>query len=206
MFFASDNGAAYRDALFNHSGPLRGYKRDMYEGGIRTPAIARWPGRIKPGVVSDQVWAFWDVLPTLAELTGQKPPAGLDGVSVLPALLEGKPSSTRRCTGSSTNAGSTRPPGSATGRRSANGVKRADRAVRPQGRPRGGRDVAAEHPDVVQQFVDFLKSARTESKLWPIRDKPATTKAAIKAGKKAAKTIQPNQANDAGDGYCSADS
>src|SRR5262249_45487097 len=42
VFFTSDNGAAYRDALFNHSGPLRGYKRDMYEGGIRTPLIARW--------------------------------------------------------------------------------------------------------------------------------------------------------------------
>ncbi|HEY1377879.1 MAG TPA: arylsulfatase, partial [Gemmataceae bacterium] len=91
VVFASDNGAAYRDKLFNHSGPLRGYKRDMYEGGIRTPAIARWPGRIKPGTVSEQVWAFWDVLPTLADLTGQPVPANLDGVSILPAVLDGKP-------------------------------------------------------------------------------------------------------------------
>src|SRR5262245_5023595 len=91
VIFASDNGAAWRDKVFRHSGPLRGYKRDMYEGGIRTPAIARWPGRIKPGTASDQVWAFWDVLPTLADLTGQPVPRGLDGVSVLPALLDGKP-------------------------------------------------------------------------------------------------------------------
>ena len=95
----------------------------MYEGGIRTPAIARWPGRIKPGVVSDQVWAFWDVLPTLAELAGQPPPRGprrrLDPARA--ARTAGR-SSTRRCTGSSTSAGSTRRPGSATGRRSSNGL------------------------------------------------------------------------------------
>src|SRR5581483_9872022 len=77
VFFCSDNGAAWKDATFHHSGSLRGYKRDMYEGGLRTPMIARWPGRIAPGTVSDQVWAFWDLLPTMAALTGQKAPAGL---------------------------------------------------------------------------------------------------------------------------------
>src|SRR3954449_2645772 len=86
VIFASDNGAAYNDELFHHSGPLRGRKRDMYEGGLRTPGIARWPGTIKPGVVSEQVWSFADVLPTLADLTGQSKPAGLDGISILPVL------------------------------------------------------------------------------------------------------------------------
>ena len=64
----------------------------MYEGGIRTPAIARWPGKIPAGKVSDQVWAFCDFLPTMAALTGQTIPAGLvlDGISILPVLLEGK--------------------------------------------------------------------------------------------------------------------
>src|SRR4051812_1411807 len=90
VFFASDNGAAYSDALFKHSGSLRGHKRDMYEGGIRTPAIARWPGKIKAGVESRQVWAFWDFLPTMAELTGRPVPSDLDGISILPALLEGR--------------------------------------------------------------------------------------------------------------------
>ena len=92
VFFASDNGGPYADQLFHHNGPLRGRKRDMYEGGIRTPAIARWPGKIPAGTVSDQVWAFCDFLPTMAALTGQTIPAGLvpDGVSILPVLLGGK--------------------------------------------------------------------------------------------------------------------
>src|SRR4029078_4005896 len=90
VFFSSDNGAVYRDKVFNHSGPLRGYKRDMYEGGLRSPSIARWPGRIKAGLVRDQVWGFWDLMPTLAELTGQKLASKTDGVSILPALLTGR--------------------------------------------------------------------------------------------------------------------
>src|SRR4029453_11091491 len=75
VVFNSDNGAVYRDSTFNHSGPLRGFKRDMYEGGIRSPSIARWPGHIKAGAVSEQVGAFWDLMPTLAELTAHAAPA-----------------------------------------------------------------------------------------------------------------------------------
>ena len=119
VFFASDNGGAYADKLFNHSGPLRGRKRDMYEGGIRTPAIARWPGKIKPGVVSDQVWAFCDFLPTMAALTGQKVPPARSGRHLdppRPARRAGR-SSIRRSTRSSTSAASTRGHASATGRR-----------------------------------------------------------------------------------------
>lgn len=91
VFFASDNGAhseGGHDAnVFNSSGPLRGIKRDMYEGGIRVPMIARWPGRIEPGRVSDQPWAFWDLMPTWAELAGVEPPRGVDGISMAPAIL-----------------------------------------------------------------------------------------------------------------------
>jgi arylsulfatase A-like enzyme len=87
VMFNSDNGAVYRDTTFNHSGPLRGFKRDMYEGGIRSPSIARWPGKVKAGATSEQVWAFWDVMPTLGELVGQKSPADIDGVSVLSGWL-----------------------------------------------------------------------------------------------------------------------
>src|SRR5581483_990819 len=57
------------------------------EGGIRVPMIARWPGQIAAGTVSDQVWAFWDFLPTAAELAGAKPPADMDGISMVPALV-----------------------------------------------------------------------------------------------------------------------
>ena len=135
VVFASDNGAAYRDAVFNHSGPLRGYKRDLYEGGIRTPAIARWPGRIKPGAVSDQVWAFWDVLPTLAELVGQKPPPGLDGVSVLPALLDGKPVEHPPLYWEFHERGFDQAARIGDWKAVRNGKERTDRTVRPGGRP-----------------------------------------------------------------------
>jgi arylsulfatase A-like enzyme len=74
IFFTSDNGphdeGGAKAAFFNGSGPLRGIKRSMYEGGIRVPMIVRWPGQIKAGTVSDFPWAFWDFLPTAAEIAG----------------------------------------------------------------------------------------------------------------------------------------
>src|ERR1051325_826903 len=91
VFFASDNGPHKEGGVdpkfFQSSGKLRGIKRDLYEGGIRVPMIVRWPGKIKPGQVSDQVWAFWDFLPTAAEIAGAKTPEKIDGISMLPTLL-----------------------------------------------------------------------------------------------------------------------
>jgi len=89
VFFASDHGPDYDvgNRLFQSNGPLRGIKRDLYEGGIRVPMIVRWPGKIPGGITSDQIWAFWDFLPTAAEIAGTVPPTGIDGVSVLPSLL-----------------------------------------------------------------------------------------------------------------------
>jgi arylsulfatase A-like enzyme len=90
IIFSSDNGphreGGHDPHFFDSNGPLRGIKRDLYEGGIRVPFIAHWAGRIKPGV-TEQAIAFWDVLPTLAEIAGQPAPAGIDGISFLPALL-----------------------------------------------------------------------------------------------------------------------
>jgi arylsulfatase A len=90
VFFTSDNGGAMRlhgDDYFQSYAGFRGNKQEMYEGGIRVPMIARWPGRIAAGKVSSFAWMFQDALPTLAEIGGCKPPAGIDGVSVLPTLL-----------------------------------------------------------------------------------------------------------------------
>lgn len=90
VMFASDNGPHLEGGAdpdyFNSNGPLRGYKRDMYDGGIRTAFIVKWPGKVKPGSVSDHVSAFWDVLPTLAEISGSVIPDGVDGISFLPEL------------------------------------------------------------------------------------------------------------------------
>ena len=90
VIFSSDNGphkeAGGDPAFFNSAGPLRGVKRDLYEGGIRVPMIVRWPGKVKPGTVSNHVSAFWDFMPTAAALAGTTPPK-TDGISFLPTLL-----------------------------------------------------------------------------------------------------------------------
>jgi arylsulfatase A-like enzyme len=89
VIFTSDNGAGHKTGLplFHGTGPFRGAKGEVYEGGLRVPMIVRWPGRVAPGSVSDVPWAFWDFLPTAADLAGAKPPQGIDGVSILPVLL-----------------------------------------------------------------------------------------------------------------------
>ncbi len=86
-FFCSDNGASSNwDGIFDSLGPFRGRKGDLYEGGIRVPMIAHWPGHIPKGV-SDAPWYFADFLPTAASISGTEPAGGVDGANVLPALL-----------------------------------------------------------------------------------------------------------------------
>jgi len=169
VFFCSDNGAAQRWAgRFDSSGRLRGRKRDIYEGGIRTPMIVRWPGNVAAGTTNDFPWYFADVLPTLAELAGVQVPDGLDGISVLPSIL-GKPESKERFL---------------YWEFFENGFKQAVRwkdwkAVRMvPGEPLELYDmmtdesetnnIASEHPDVVVKFETYLQGARTESINWPL--------------------------------------
>ena len=94
VIFTSDNGphqeGKHDPAFFHSGGPLRGIKRDLYEGGIRVPWLARWPGKIQPARTSEAQITFWDFLPTAAELTGARLPSRADGISFLPALM-GKP-------------------------------------------------------------------------------------------------------------------
>lgn len=93
VVFTSDNGPhkeggpQYDPNFFQAGGPLRGIKRSLTDGGIRVPFIARWPGKIKPGSVSDHVGYLGDFLATAAELAGASPPANLDSISLVPALL-----------------------------------------------------------------------------------------------------------------------
>ena len=90
IMFVSDNGPHHEGGadpdFFHSSGGLRGIKRDLYEGGIRVPMVARWVGTIPAGRVSYHEWAHWDMLPTLTELAGAKTPAGIDGMSMARAL------------------------------------------------------------------------------------------------------------------------
>ena len=177
IFFSSDNGPHKEGGadpkFFHSSGPLRGYKRDLYEGGIRVPMIVRWPGHVKAGQVSDLVCGFQDFLPTAAELAGATAPAHLDGLSLVPTLL-GKGGQKRH--------------EFLYWEFHERGFKQAVRmgdwkAVRL--RPDGPldlydlktdigetRNVAAEHPDVGAKITAYLKTARTESAAFPIRPAP----------------------------------
>lgn len=174
VFFTSDNGPHKEggaDPKFLRSaGPFRGIKRDLYEGGIRVPMIVRWPSKIRAGQVSNLPCAFWDFLPTAAQMAGNALPGKVDGISVLPTL---------------------------TGQAQTNrheflywefherGFQQAVRmgqwkAVRPQADapleiydlaadPGEKTDVAAANPEIVKKIEDYLKTARTESADFPVR-------------------------------------
>ena len=90
VMFSSDNGTTYSKGVdasyFNSVGDMRGLKGSVFEGGIKVPFIAKWPNKIAPSSTSDHVSAFWDVMPTVAELVGIEAPAGIDGNSFLPTL------------------------------------------------------------------------------------------------------------------------
>jgi uncharacterized sulfatase len=91
VLFTSDNGShsegGYNPNFLDSNGPLRGNKRSLHDGGIRVPLIARWPGKVPAGVVTDHVSYFGDFMETATELAGAEAPADLDSVSFLPELL-----------------------------------------------------------------------------------------------------------------------
>lgn len=90
VMFSSDNGTTYSGGTdadyFQSVGDLRGLKGSVFEGGVRVPMIVRWPGTVEPGTVTDHVSAFWDIMPTIADITGAEAPTGIDGNSFLPTL------------------------------------------------------------------------------------------------------------------------
>lgn len=90
VMFSSDNGphqeGGHQMEFFNSNGELRGMKRDLYEGGIRVPLIARWPGKVQAGSTSQHVSGFQDLLPTFAEFAGATAPTDIDGISMAAEL------------------------------------------------------------------------------------------------------------------------
>jgi arylsulfatase A len=91
IMFSSDNGpassvVAATNNFFSSAGPFRGMKQDLYEGGIRTPFLVKWPGKVPPNKTSDLISVQYDMMATLADITGTKAPAN-DGISLLPTLL-----------------------------------------------------------------------------------------------------------------------
>jgi len=178
VMFSSDNGPhreGGNNPDFNDSnGPLRGIKRDLYEGGIRVPMLVRWPGKIKAGSVSDHISAFWDFLPSCAELAGIKTPDGIDGVSMIPTLMgQAKKQKKHRFLYWEFHE---------QGKKQA--VRMGDfKAVRLKvaKNPNGPlelynlktdigekHNVAERHPKVVAEIERYLKTSRTPSKDWPL--------------------------------------
>lgn len=94
ILFTSDNGPHQEGGAdpnyFNSNGELRGFKRDLYEGGIRVPMIANWPGKIEANSTSNHISAFWDFLPTVCDIAQIKTPENIDGISFLPELFKEK--------------------------------------------------------------------------------------------------------------------
>jgi len=174
ILFTSDNGThregGAKPEFFNSSGPWRGIKRDLYEGGIRVPMIAWWPGKIPAGRVSDQVWAFWDVFPTLAQLGNAETPKDLDGLSMLPALL-GKTQTNQHAFlyWEFHEGGSKQAVRMGDWKAIRTGLGRKLELYNLQTDPGEKTDVAMEHLDVVAKIEDYLKTARTDSTEWPLK-------------------------------------
>ena len=173
VVFTSDNGPPKEGGadpeFFNSSGGLRGIKRDHYEGGIRVPMIASWPGTIPAGRVSDYAAAHWDMLPTLAELGGAAAPPNLDGVSITRALKgvpqppheflywefheRGFQQAVRMGDWKAVRLGKDRP-------LELYNLK-SDRAETT--------DLASKEPAIVERIEKYLATARTESPHWPVK-------------------------------------
>ena len=167
VLFASDNGPGggpVNNARFGSQMGLREVKGTLREGGIRVPLLVRWPGKVPAGRVSDFPTAFWDVLPTAAEVGGAKEPKGLDGISILPTLLgrEQKPHAYlywERLT-----------PAKLT-RAVRMGPWKAFQATKTapielfnlSSDPAESTDVASAHPDIVKTIEKILATARTET-------------------------------------------
>lgn len=166
IFFTSDNGphqeGGHQHEFFDSNGPLRGYKRDLYDGGIRVPMIVRWPGKIKAGDLTNHPSAFWDYMATACDIVGIEPPAHSDGISYLPVLLDDEQPEHKylywQFNGNNhdkeaVRAGtwkSVRPATDAP-------VELYDLSVDVGEQ----NDVAAEHPDIVTKMKGFMQDAKT---------------------------------------------
>ncbi len=175
VMFSSDNGPHMEGGAdpdyFDSNGPLQGYKRDLYEGGIREPMIAWWPGKIEAGTKTDHISAFWDVMPTVAELAGIKAPENIDGISFLPTLLnkgqqkehdylywefheKGGRKALRKGDWKLVQYNVLNPEKTTTELYNlANDIGEKN-------------NVATEHPEIVKEMLELMKSARTESEVF----------------------------------------
>ena len=176
VMLTSDNGAhregGHMPKFFDSTGPLRGIKRDLYEGGIRVPMIARWPGEIQPDTVTDFPAAFWDILPTLCQLAGAEIPPDIDGISLVPTLL-GHPEAQKKhefLYWEFPMQGGKQAVRMGPWKAVRLGVrKNPDAPIELYNLKEDigeTKNVAAEHPDIVAKMKEIMKTARVESDLF----------------------------------------
>lgn len=180
IMFTSDNGPSPEGGadmqFFDSNGKFRGYKRDLYEGGIRMPTIARWPGKVPAGKRSNHVSAFWDVMPTLADLADVELKAQTDGISFLPTLLNNSEQAEHdslywefhRPNGFHSQA--VRIKDDINGDWKAIRIFNKNQRVNPpvelynlKSDPSETIDVSKAHPDIVKQAVALMEASRTPS-------------------------------------------
>lgn len=174
IIFTSDNGPHMEGGAdpdyFDSNGILKGYKRDLYEGGIRVPMIAVWDGKIKPGQETDHISAFWDVLPTVTEIAGASTPENIDGISFLPTLLgetqnqhdylywefheRGGRKALRKGDWKLVNYNVKNP------KKTTIELYNLSNDIGEE------NNVAAKHPEIVKELMDLMNSARTESEVF----------------------------------------
>ncbi len=185
VFFASDNGhsshgydrdksAATIGDHFQSYPPTRGHKGDTYDGAFRIPALARWPGNIKPGQVSDQPWALWDVLPTAAELAGAEAPKNIDGLSIVPTLL-GQPDKQKQhdyLYWEFTQNQMIRTGNYFAHRKNGGAVELYDLSKDP----RQEKNIASEHSELSAKILRWMTESHSPSEVWP---SPGESKAAF---------------------------
>jgi arylsulfatase A-like enzyme len=170
VFFCSDNGGLRSEKeFFGSTGPFRGNKGDVYEGGLRVPMIVRYPGKVEQGTTSELPWYFADVLPTLMDLTGEKSPVNIDGVSVLPAILGQEQDLSDRFMYWEHH---TRDMLQAVRWKNWKAVRLSpnaplelydlDKDIAEE------NDVSSAHPKIVAEIEKFLTTARTKSENWPV--------------------------------------
>lgn len=183
VIFTSDNGphaeGGHSPKFFESSGPLTGIKRDLTEGGIRVPALARWSGRIRPGQVNDRPWAFWDFLPTAAELAGAPIPQGIDGHSILPTLLGQKQDPHDYFYWEFHERGFHQAVRSGNWKGIRLGPDQPLQLYNLSADLAERNNIASAHPDIVAKLTAILKDARRDDPEWPILTPAAARKRAI---------------------------
>ncbi|MFV0592047.1 MAG: arylsulfatase [Draconibacterium sp.] len=177
IIFTSDNGPHLEGGAdpnyFDSNGPFKGFKRDLYEGGIRVPMIAVWANKINAGSESDHISAFWDVFPTVGELTGAQTPENIDGISFLPTLLGKEQKEHDYLYWEFHEMGGRKAIRKGNWKFIHNKVNKPEETTTElynlETDPGEEKNVAADYPEVVQEMETLMSGASTPSEIFPFQ-------------------------------------